>query len=194
MSDTLIAKGSESKFKAHDEGQYIGVCVDTIDLGQKVSDFPGETPYLVPVCALVYRTGEKNAELGTYIDVAREFTVSMSDRSNLRKYLEQWRGKAYTEEQIKAGVPLHRLTGNAGLLTIAHRKSGKGRVYANITACVGVPKQMLADVPQYDDYQREAYWETKKKEYAEAVAKFRGEQGTPSEVDSAPAADDDLPF
>jgi hypothetical protein len=199
MSDPITARGTESKFKAHDEGQFVGQCVDTIDLGEKVQDFPGTKPYLAPTCALVFRTGEKNEETGEYIDIAREFTVSMGEKSNLKKFLEQWRGKPYTKEQIEAGVPLDKLTGNHGLLTVAHRVSGKGRTYANITACVGVPKQMQGNLTKYTDYERAEYWATKKAEYADSAAKFRGESAAPSQdFDDFPSAlkddDDDLPF
>jgi hypothetical protein len=200
MSDVMIAKSSDSKFKPHPEGQYVGQCVELINLGMKVQDFPGTTPYLAQTCALVFRTGEKNDETGDYIDIAREFTVTMGEKANLRKFLEQWRGKPYTTEQIEEGVALHKLEGNHGLLTVAHRTSGKGRAYANITACVGIPKQMAGSVTKYDDYQRAEYWETKKKEYADAAAKFRGESANGPGIDyndfpeQAPDDDSDLPF
>lgn len=199
MSDAITARGTESKYAPHDEGQYVGQCVDTIALGDKVQDFPGTESYLAPTCALVFRTGEKNDETGDYIDIAREFTVSMGEKANLRKFLEQWRGKPYTADQIKAGVALDKLTGNHGLLTVAQRTSGKGRVYANITACVGIPKQMAASVAQYDDYTRAEYWATKRKEYAEAAARFKSDNASPptdwSDMPS-PSEDgeDDLPF
>jgi hypothetical protein len=197
MSDTITARASESKFKPHDEGQFVGQCVDTIDLGEKVQDFPGTKPYLAQTCALVFRTGEKNPDTGDFIDIAREFTVSMGEKANLRKFLEQWRGKPYTADQIKAGVPLDKLTGNHGLLTVAHRESAKQRVYANITACVGVPKQMAGALTDYGaGYERADYWAAKKKEYADAAATFRGAD-VPSDDDFPPALDDDddgLPF
>jgi hypothetical protein len=126
MSDTITAKGSDSKFKPHPEGQFVGQCVDTIDLGDNVETFIGKPTKLSHKCAIVFRTGEKNEQTGDYIDIAREFTVSMGDLANLRKFLEQWRGKPYTPEQIEEGVPLHKLTGNHGLLTVAHKLSGQG--------------------------------------------------------------------
>lgn len=199
MTDTMIAKGTDAKYRAHDEGQFVGQCVDLIDLGEKVQDFPGSKPYLAQTCALVFRTGERNEETGDYIDIAREFTVSMGEKANLRAFLQQWRGKPYTAEQITAGVPLHKLVGNFALLTVAHRTSGKGRTYANITACVGVPKQMASSLTPYTDYVRAEYWATRKQEYAAAAEKFRAEQGAPTEDFEdfpAPLADEDdgLPF
>lgn len=198
MSDTITAKGSDSKFKPHPEGQFVGQCVDTIDLGDAVEQFAGQPTKLSHKCAIVFRTGERNEATGEFIDIAREFTVSMGEKANLRKFLEQWRGKPYTTEQVEEGVPLHKLTGNHALLTVAHKTSGAGRTYANITACVGIPKQMAGATTKYEDYKRADYWDEKKKGYAEAVRKFRAEQA-PSTVDDddfpAPLHDDDdLPF
>jgi hypothetical protein len=201
MSDQITATATPSTFKPHPEGQYMGQCVDTINLGEKVQDFPGTTPYLAPTCALVFRTGEVNEDTGEFIDIAKEYTVSMGVKANLRKDLQQWRGKEYTPEQIEAGVPLDKLTGNHALLTVAHRKSGKGRTYANITAIVGIPAQMKAMVQKYSDgYTRAEFWETRKKEYADAAAKFRAEMAPPKQSNDAAIAaalmdeEDDLPF
>lgn len=198
MSDPITAKGSDSKFKPHPEGQFVAQCVDTIDLGEKVETFAGKPPKLAHKCVIVFRTGERNEQTGEFVDIAREFTVSMGDLANLRKFLEQWRGKPYTAEQIDEGVPLHKLTGNHALITVSHKTSGNGRTYGNITACVGVPKQMLAGVEKYSDYQRADYWETRKKEYAEAARKFRADNGAAPDDSDFPAPlnddDDDLPF
>jgi len=199
MSDQINAKGSDSKFRPHPEGQFIGVCVDTVDLGDNVETFAGQPSKLAHKCVLVFRTGERNEATGDYIDIAREFTVSMGEKANLRKFLEQWRGKPYATSQIEEGVPLHKLTGQPGLLTVSHKTSGQGRTYANITACVGVPKQMASGVGQYSDYVRADYWAEKKQAYAEAARKFKAEQAPPSadddwSPDDNGAIDDDLPF
>lgn len=198
MADQITAKGGDSKFKVHEAGQFVATCVDTIDLGDRVETFAGKPPKLSHKCVLVFRTGERNEQAGEYIDVAQEFTVSMGEKSNLRKFLEQWRGSPYKAEQIEAGVPLHKLAGNGGLLTVAHKQSAQQRTYAVITACVGIPKQMAASVAQYPDYKRDEYWEARKKEYAEAARKFRNESAPASdEFDDSQAyddADNSLPF
>lgn len=197
MSDKITARGTDAQFTPHAEGQYVGQCVDVIDLGQKVESFPGTPDKLAQKCALVFRTGERNEQTSEFIDIAREFTVSMGDLANLRKFLEQWRGKPYTPAQVADGVPIDKLTGQHGLLTVAHKTSGKGRTYANITACVGIPKQMASAVTDYTDYKRADYWADRKAEYAAGVAKFKAEQPhAPTEFEDYPDEEpsDDLPF
>jgi hypothetical protein len=197
MADTITAKGSDSKFKPHSEGQFPGLCVDAIDLGERVEQFAGKPPRLSHKIALVYRTGEKNQETGDFIDIGREFTLSMGDKANLRKFLEQWRGKPYTPAQVEAGVPLHKMVGNWALLSIAQKPSGAGRIYANITAAVGVPEIMRKALPSFPEYKRPDFWQQRKDEYAKEAQAFRAEAGAPpSDDDNGGPVDDesDLPF
>jgi hypothetical protein len=199
MSDPINAKGNDSKFRPHDSGQFVAQCVDCIDLGDSVEQYKDQPAKLAHKCVLVFRTGERNEETGDYIDIGREFTVSMGEKANLRKFLEQWRGSPYTTEQVEQGVPLHKLTSQHALLTVAQQVSKQGRKYAMITACVGVPKQMKDGIGQYTDYVRAEYWTEKKKTYAEAARKFRAEQAPSSaddDFDESQAQDDSdsLPF
>ncbi len=197
MPDQVTAKGGESKFRPHPEGQYVR-CVDTIDLGEKVEDFVGTPKKLVHKCALVFRTGEQNADTNESIDIAQEFTVSMNEKANLRKFLEGWRGKAYTNDEAEGGVPLHKLVGNLVLLSIEQKTSASNRRYARIVGAVGVPKQMQAHLPALEEYTRAEYWDEKKKGYRSAALAFRAEMGVNEDGEAMAAVgatdDDDLPF
>jgi hypothetical protein len=198
MADTLVAKGSDAKFKPHSGGQFVALCVDAIDLGERVEKYQDQPEKLAHKCALVFRTGEKNPDTGDLIDVQREFTLSMHAKAGLRIFLEQWRGKAYTDDQITQGVPLHKLTGQYALLTIAQKQSGNGRTYANITACVGVPQAMRGTLPSFPAYERADYWQTRKDEYAKAARTFRAAAAAPPADDdwdqSQSSDEEDLPF
>ena len=201
MADRVTAKSSDAKFTPHPEGQFVAVCVDVIDLGEKVDSGPNFPDKLSPKCVLVFRTGEKNPDTGEIVDVAQEYTVSMGDKANLRKALESWRGKAYTQEQADEGVPVDKLVGNGALIGVAHKISvAKKRPYAVIQSIVGVPQAMRPTIPMGTDYKRADFWADRKKEYAEAAKKFRADAGAPpaeAEFEEFPGAlddDDDLPF
>lgn len=196
--DEVNAKVGESKFKPHPAGQFVALCVDTIDLGEKLDSGPNFPDKLSPKCVLVFRTGEKNAESGEPVDAAQEYTVSMSEKANLRKALESWRGQPYNEGQVNDGVPLHKLTGQWALITVAHKTSAKGRTYAFVQSIVGVPA-MLRERPVFAEYKRAEFWKDRKEEYAKEAQKFRAlHAGPQGEVDDSGFPEDNgdssLPF
>lgn len=174
MADRVVAKGGEAKFTPHPTGQFVARCVDVIDLGWKVEDFPGSDKKLMHKCALIFRTGEVNAE-GHPIDVTGEYTVSMNEKAKLRGILESWRGQPYNDAEASDGVPLDKLEGRTALLGVGHKTSGKGRTYSILISVVGVPKKM--EVPAFAAYTRAEYWGERKNEYAKAAATYRAEIG-----------------
>ncbi len=200
MPDQITATASDAKFAPHPEGQYAARCVDVVDLGEKVEQYPGFPQRLSHKCMLIFRTGEVNAETQEDIDIAKEFTVSMGEKANLRKFLEDWRGKSYTPVQVEQGVPLHKLTGQAALITVEHKTSQKGRTYANVKGITPLPPQMAVAAPSADGYTRAEYIEERKKAYAQESKAFRkaAMAPAPDESDdtdySVDTKDDDLPF
>jgi hypothetical protein len=192
MADEINVTKTSAKYESHNEGQFVAKCVDTIDLGEKVSAFPGSPTKLLRRCAVVFRTGEQNSE-GHPIDIAQEFTVSMHEKGNLRPFLERWRGKSYTEEQAEQGVRLDKLVGQPAQLTIEQKTSAKGRTYAAIAAISPLFKGLT--VPDFPKYERAPYWEERKATYAQEAEAYKASINAPKPK-AAPAGDgdDDLPF
>ena len=206
--DHVTAKqtGGE-QYKPHPEGGYPSVCVDVIDLGERVDTYmgPGSGHGKTSIqhrAALCYATGERRED-GELFIVSREFTVSMGDKANLRRFLEDWRGRKYTPAQLEEGAPLHKLAGQPGFIWIEHKpsKSNPDRVYANIRQITPLPKGV--EPPVIEKYERPAYWAEKKAGYAEGLAKYRAalvpaHAGAAGEDDDFPPPaepeDDDLPF
>jgi hypothetical protein len=194
MADVITVTANETSFAPYSEGTHAMACVDTIDLGEKVERFQDNPPRIVHKCALVFAGEERQAETGEPVTVSAEFTVSMYETAGLRRLLENWRGKTYTPEQAKAGVPLHKLVGQAALVTVEHKTSGRGRTYAKVRNVGPMPKGLPA--PRVDDYTRPDFWAQRKAEYAADVAEFRGKQHASGDDDLPPPHDDenDLPF
>ena len=202
--DHVVAKNEGgAAFTPHPAGQFAARCVDVIDLGEKVEQYPGTPEKLSHKVSLVFRTGEKNAD-GSYIDIAKEFTLSMFELANLRKFLEAWRGKTFTDSEVEEGAPLHKLCGVLALLSVEQKKSAQNRVYANINAIQKLPKVMEPGAPSGDDYERPEYLVKRKAEYAAAAGEYRKKIGAPMKHDLNPdgfedfppaeEGDDDLPF
>lgn len=207
MADQITASDAGAKFSPHPAGQFGLVCVDTIDLGLRVKAYPGSPTTLSKACALVFWSGEKNEQAGTMHEVSAEFTVSMNEKAKLRKFLEDWRGRSYTNAEAQAGVPLDKLVGAPALGAIEHKESKAGRSYATLKAIQPLPKGMPKPDVDLATYVRGEYWEKRKAAYAAEVATYRGQsaggfdatKAPPHNFDDFPAAledpeDDDLPF
>lgn len=194
--DTVTAKNSGGDFEAHPEGQFPAVCVDVVDLGQKVDEYQGKKKVL-PKVALVFASGErhKTGEKGLIL-VTQEMTNSAADLSKLRPFLENWRGKSYTPEQIAAGLPLHKLHGQAGLITVEHKITKKGNAFAKIRSISPLPPVMTAPEGVLDEYTRPKFLMDRKAQYLKELNEYAAKGPTDSLPELPPAEDedDDLPF
>lgn len=195
--DNVTAKNSGG-FEPHSEGQIAALCVDVVDLGQKLEEFKGEKK-VMPKVAIIFASGERHQLDGKPTDLALvtvEMTNSASDKGNLRKFLENWRGKAYTPAQIAEGLPLHKLQGNPALLTIEHILTKNGNKFAKVRSISPLPSVMPVAEGLLDAYTRPSFFADKKKAYAAALADYRNSTGgaDPGPEIQHDEEDDDLPF
>lgn len=197
--DDVTAKDSGANFAPHSEGQFAMVCVDVVNMGVKIETFPGQDePREVPKVALVFVSGERQDDKEHSLAlVTTEMTLSANEKANLRKFLESWRGRSYSETQAQAGLPITKLHGVAGLVSIEHVTTRKGRAFAKIASISPLPKTMPApDAALLAAYVRPKFLADRKAQYAAALAKHRGVtgEGIPSPEWTGDEEDDDLPF
>jgi len=178
MADPIVAKNEGGTFQIAPEGQYNAVCCDVIDLGIVETTWKGNVKK-VHKCAIVFQLDELNDQ-GKRFEVAERFTVSMYDNARLRKFLGDWRGKGYTDEEAEVGAPLQKLEGVNALVQIEHNMSN-GKTYANVGSIMKAPKG--ATPLTIASYTRADYWKKAAPQPEEA-----------SKPQAAPEDDDDLPF
>jgi hypothetical protein len=124
-------------------GNYIARCYNMIHIGTVTEDVMGQPKTLNKVRI----TWELPTELRVFdpakgeqpMVISKEFTLSMHEKANLRKDLESWRGKQFTEEQAKS-FDITRLLGVACMLNIIHKISKTGVPYATISNISSIPK------------------------------------------------------
>jgi hypothetical protein len=150
MADEIVAR-SDSTFTPAPEGEFDAVCADVIDLGMVENKKFSKLEHKV---ALVFQLGDSD-EKGKRYEIAQRFTISMHEKALLRKFLSQWRGKSYGEDEVKAGVPLHKLEGQPAIITVEHQ-TVNGKTYANILN-IRLPRK---DDPRIkaEGYVRSEYW------------------------------------
>lgn len=132
-------------FTPHPEGSYAAVCVDIYDLGMVEVTWQNKTKqqHKVEVYFFADEWTEPNDEGERHpMLVRKRFTLTLDERGNLRPFLETWRGKKFTDDEL-AGFDLETLIGAGSYIQVTHNHKGDN-TYANIDAALRLPKNMQA--------------------------------------------------
>ena len=92
--------------------------------------------------------------------MSKEYSFSLGEKSNLRRDLQAWRGKAFTEEELRGFLLVNILNKGCQLQIINEEKNGK--TYNNIASIVSLPKGTKLDELEETtvfDIEDKATWE-----------------------------------
>jgi hypothetical protein len=140
----LIPKPNESAdFVPPPAGTHLAVCYRFIDLGTQETNFTDAAGHKKSArkVLLGWELPDELMESGKPFVVQQRYTWSMSEKANLRKDLESWRGRAFEESDFGT-FNIKNVLGKPCVLTIVHKEDG-GKLYANIAA-VGKPMKGMA--------------------------------------------------
>lgn len=118
-------------------GNQFAVCCRLIDLGTQETSYQGKPRRQRKVYIEFQVPGERTAD-GEPHTVGNRYTFSSSEKATLRKHLESWRGRKFTDEEI-AGFDLRNILGTPACLSIVHTDRN-GSTYADIASVGGLPK------------------------------------------------------
>jgi len=168
----IIAKKGET-FEPAPAGAHAGICVDIVDLGVLQVTYGKQTKeqHKVRICWQI----DENMEDGKPFLATKRYTLSLHEKAALRKDLESWRGKPFTDEELK-GFDLEVLLNKPCLLNINHT-TRQGSTYADVTSIMRLPKAMTAPTPR---------------DYVRVCDRKEGGQGPETEFGGI--SDDDVPF
>jgi hypothetical protein len=147
-----FAAKATTDFEIVPAGNHVGICNAVIDLGLQ----PGRGQYPAPKHEIYVRFElpterlkytKDGKEIEGPMSVGRTFTASMSEKANLRKFVESWFGKKFASDDIAADFDVANILGRKCLLNITHTEKA-GKTYANIANATPIPKGMVADYAQ----------------------------------------------
>ena len=167
----IIARKPESSFTPCPEGLYQAVCVDVVDLGLQTGPY-GEKHKV----ELRWQTEMENEETRRRFQLRKWYTLSLHEKAALRKDLECWRGRKFTEDELK-GFDLEKLIAANCQLQVIHNITDDGKTYDNIQAIVPHNPKLPKIAPQ--DYVRE---------------QDRAKQQGNGDDHEGPVAEDTIPF
>jgi hypothetical protein len=147
---SLIASSEGGTREPIAAGMYQAVCYSIYDLGHQFSELYGKSSHKA---VIIWEIPEERIEVekdGVKKDlpkvISKQYTVSLHEKANLRKDLESWRGRVFTEQEL-AAFDIHKLVKVNCMLQIIH-KSKDGKTYANIAAIVPLMKGMKSLEPE----------------------------------------------
>lgn len=127
-------------------GAHVARCIRVIYLGLQFSD--GQ--YGPKVAPKVMITWELPNELHVFREergpepftVSRDYTLSLSEKSNLRADLQSWRGRPFTPEELDA-FDVSKLANATCTLNVIHEKAKNGNTYANVASIAPMMKGIV---------------------------------------------------
>lgn len=134
-------------FEIAPEGVFLARCYKMVDIGTQTETGQYGTKqnrkiYLYWELLADDDGEEVRMEDGQPFSIFNSYKLSMHQKSNLRKHLDAWRGKKFTEEEA-ADFDLTKLLGQACKLQITHSTSKDGqKTYANIEAIMSTKKKV----------------------------------------------------
>ncbi len=181
--DIIVADSGGGNYERPPEGEHQAVLCDIIDLGEVTYEYKGEkiTSHKIKlVWQLECEDGQRRQD-GKRFEISRQFTRSLAEKSNLRPFLENWRGAQFTAEEIK-GFSLKKLYKANGRLFVLHETKGD-KTYANVRS-VSKWNPKYGPIIQPENYVRQ-----QPQQQAQAAPKASAPAPKP-----APDPDDAMPF
>ena len=141
---TIAVKDTGGRtFESMPQGTQHAVCDMVVDLGAQNGSWQGQPKvshqvyirWQVPIHRVNYEHDGKQIE--GPMTIGKVYTASLSQKANLRKDLEGWRGKQFTAEELQS-FDLTGVIGANCYLVVTHAIKGEN-TYANITSIAGLP-------------------------------------------------------
>lgn len=143
--------GGNFEKKIIPQGNHVARCYGIIEIGTVEEVVMGEKKQMhkimidweLPNETTVFK--EENGEQPFVY--SKDFTLSMNEKSNLRKMITAWTGKTLTDKEAE-NFDLTSLIGSACMLNIVHNKSKDGsKTYANLAGVTPLPKGFTCPEP-----------------------------------------------
>jgi len=154
----ILKDSGGGDFETVPEGVYQAVCYQVIDMGIKENKAYNSHQRKLRVA---WELQGSNMSDGRPHSVSSLYTASLSSKANLRRDLEAWRGRAFTDQELEGFSPKG-LLGKGCQINVIHNESG-GKTYANIGSIMPLPKG--TEVPATANDQIYFSWDETRHEY-----------------------------
>ena len=143
MSFYVEDKGGN--FERCPSGMHLARCYRIVDLGTQKSEYMGQVKYLHKIMLgwEIHGMNDDGSPIkmqdGRPFGIFKNYTLSWSEKANLRLDLQSWRGKPFTQEEMRK-FDLKNVLGAWCMLNIIERPGkSDGKMYTNVDGVTPVP-------------------------------------------------------
>lgn len=141
MKGIMVSGNTENKREIVPSGTHIARCYSMIHIGTVEWEYNGETKYTNKVrltFELPHEMRDFSGEDKPMV-ISKEYTLSLHEKSNLRRDLEGWRGKSFTNQELNS-FDITDVLGSSCNISIIHKTSKSGNEFAQIGSISGMSK------------------------------------------------------
>jgi hypothetical protein len=137
----IKAEAGKSNTPPVSVGSHQAVCYGVVAVGTQPSELYAARKKVVILWELPHERGDFGEKTNVPRVISKRYTLSLSsDKATLRKDLENWRGKPFTDAELST-IEIDKLIGANCLLSVQHEHKGP-KTYANVTAVMPLTKGM----------------------------------------------------
>lgn len=198
-------------FKRVPSGVHVGRCYSLIDLGTQLSSgqYGEKLQHKIRVAWELFGEDEDGKPLTIDVDgkempmtISKSYTLSLNEKSSLRKDLQSWRGREFTDDEAK-GFDISKLLGAYCMVNVTSSETN-GKTYSNVANLTPLPTALknskpsaVHEIVMFDldnpDWALFDSFHEKLKDAIKRSPEFAQASGQ-SVGQTAPAAEDDIPF
>lgn len=208
----IASDNGGSNYKRVPSGAFIGRCYSLIDLGTQHTDgqYGPKDQHKIQIGWELF--GEDDDGNPLTVDwegktmpmtIKKSYTVSLNEKSGLRRDLASWRGRDFTDEEAKA-FDISKLLGAYCMVNVTTSENN-GKTYSNVSGLTKLPTALKGAKPapvhsnvvfnlDEPDMELFASFHEKLQDAIKRAPEWRGKAGASSEPKSAWNEDMDIQF
>jgi len=141
---SFFVEESGGSFERCPSGMHLARCYRIIDLGTQKSEYMGQVKYLHKISLgwEIHGTDDNGKPLrmkdNRPFAIFKNYTLSWSEKANLRLDLQSWRGKPFSQEEMRR-FDLKNVLGAWCMINVIERTGQDGKTYTNVNGVTPVP-------------------------------------------------------
>lgn len=150
----IASDSGGGNFKRVPPGAYIGRCYSLVDLGTQLTSgqYGEKLQHKIRIGWELFGEDENGQPLTIDVDgkempltITKGYTVSLHEKSGLRRDLAAWRGRDFTDEEAK-GFDVAKLIGAYCMVNVTTSESN-GKTYSNVAGLTPLPGALKNSKP-----------------------------------------------